>query len=122
MGDELQMQHLTLSRGFQSSVEPVIHFGLGDKNTVDKITVTWPDGKMQVLENIPANQILKINYEEAVATADGNNMAEKNNYLFTDITADLNIDFQHRKTRIMILPKYYLYRYSKMGLGWQSVM
>ncbi|MEZ4954801.1 MAG: VCBS repeat-containing protein [Saprospiraceae bacterium] len=119
MGDELQMQHLTLSRGFQSSVEPVIHFGLGDKNTVDKITVTWPDGKMQVLENIPANQILKINYEEAVATADGNNMAEKNNYLFTDITADLNIDFQHRENPYNDFAKEVLlpHGYSKMGPG-----
>lgn len=118
-GDELQLQHLTLSRGFQSSVEPVIHFGLGNKNTVDKLTVTWPDGKMQVLENIPANQILKINYGEAIASDAEDNMAEKNNYLFKDITADLNIDFQHRENLYndfaveVLLP----HGYSKMGPG-----
>jgi len=37
-----------------------MHFGLAQNSTVDKIEIKWPSGKVQVLENIKANQIIKI--------------------------------------------------------------
>jgi hypothetical protein len=37
-----------------------MHFGLARIETADKIEIKWPSGKMQVLENIKANQILTI--------------------------------------------------------------
>ena len=65
---ELQYQELTLTRGFQSSVAPQMHFGLDKAKTIDSIKVIWPDQKQQTLKQIAANKILTINYNEAAVT------------------------------------------------------
>ncbi|MGI9532334.1 FG-GAP-like repeat-containing protein [Lutimonas sp.] len=58
-----QFQELTLTRGFQSSVAPQLHYGLGQDENVQEIKVQWPDGKMEVLKNVAANQFLTIDYK-----------------------------------------------------------
>ena len=58
-----QFQELYLSRGFESSVAPRLHFGLGLDTEIEHLEVTWPDGKITILENIIGNQILEINYD-----------------------------------------------------------
>jgi enediyne biosynthesis protein E4 len=54
-----------LSRGYQSSVDGVINFGLGNHNKIDSLTIIWPDGKSQKLYNLKANQTLIISYPNA---------------------------------------------------------
>ena len=54
-------------RGFQSSVDPVLNFGIGNNAVVDSITVIWPDDKRQVLKNVKSNQALIIKASDAVA-------------------------------------------------------
>ncbi|MGZ8559558.1 MAG: CRTAC1 family protein, partial [Chitinophagaceae bacterium] len=44
------------TRGFQSSIEPVLLFGLGETALIDSLQVTWPDGKIQVLRNVKPDQ------------------------------------------------------------------
>ncbi|MFD1316612.1 FG-GAP-like repeat-containing protein [Namhaeicola litoreus] len=61
-----QYQELTLSRGFQSSVAPEMYFGLEKANMVEKIKITWPDGKEELLSNMKANQIVTIDYKDAI--------------------------------------------------------
>lgn len=51
-------------RGFQSSVDPVLLFGLGELEIVD-LEVTWPDQSRQLLENVTVNQTLILNQNEA---------------------------------------------------------
>ncbi len=48
------------TRGFESSVEPVLNFGLGTATLADSVVVWWPDEKIQVLKNIPANTTLTL--------------------------------------------------------------
>ncbi|MDQ6764281.1 MAG: VCBS repeat-containing protein, partial [Bacteroidota bacterium] len=48
------------SRGFQSSVSPVLHFGLGDNKEIDSLAIIWPTGKQQVLKNIKAGQLITL--------------------------------------------------------------
>ena len=64
-----QLQEMTLTRGFQSSVAPRLHFGLGKAEKVSSIKIVWPDGKEQQLTNIDKNQLLEINYSEAVVAS-----------------------------------------------------
>ena len=52
-------------RGFLSSVEDVIHFGLGNISVVDSVVVQWPDGKIDGLQNVNANQVLTIEYKQS---------------------------------------------------------
>ncbi len=53
------------SRGFESSVEPVLIFGLGADTAIEKLTVYWPDQKTQVIENIKANQTITLDHKNA---------------------------------------------------------
>jgi len=55
-----------VSRGFQSSVSPVLHVGLGKSIEVDSLRIVWPSGKTQLLKNVPTDTVLKLNEEEAV--------------------------------------------------------
>ncbi|MEM7655194.1 MAG: VCBS repeat-containing protein [Bacteroidota bacterium] len=63
----LQVQHLSLTRGFQSSVEPILHFGLGETARVDSLHILWPDGQAQRLTAIPGDQLLELAHENAQA-------------------------------------------------------
>jgi hypothetical protein len=56
------------TRGFQSSVPPILYFGLGNTEQVD-VEVIWPNGEVQVLENIAANQQLEVIADQNFAEA-----------------------------------------------------
>ncbi len=45
---------------FLSQSDRRLHFGLGEATIVERLEVTWPDGHMQVLENVATDQILRI--------------------------------------------------------------
>lgn len=49
-------------RGFQSSVSPVLHLGLGEIKTLDSLIITWPNQQIQTLIQIPVNQTLDLSY------------------------------------------------------------
>ncbi|WP_218597723.1 VCBS repeat-containing protein [Polaribacter sp. NJDZ03] len=76
--DKTQMQELTLTRGFQSSVAPELHFGLGTTSKVEEVKVVWQNGKTQILNNVSVNKNLVFNYDDAT-TAVINNKEEKEN-------------------------------------------
>ena len=66
----MQFQELTLSRGFQSSVAPRMHFGIGKRERVDSVLVEWPDGKRQILTDVNKNQLITLDYQEANDSSD----------------------------------------------------
>ncbi|WP_422361942.1 FG-GAP-like repeat-containing protein [Reichenbachiella sp.] len=94
-----QYQEQYLTRGYQSSVTSELIFGLGSADRIDQVRVIWPDGKTSRLENVRANQTLKVLYAEA-----------KNNKLvrlaslkksdtsvskFKDVTSEFKLAHQH---------------------------
>jgi hypothetical protein len=48
------------SNGYLVSNDPRPNFGLGTHTTVEKIEIRWPDGRLQSLTNVKANQILEV--------------------------------------------------------------
>lgn len=52
-----------ISRGYESAVDEILHFGLGKRERVDSITVEWPDGKHQTITQPAVNALLTINQE-----------------------------------------------------------
>jgi len=52
-------------RGFQSSVDPVLNFGIGKNQLIDSILVIWPNDNFQKLINIKPNQTLTVNIADA---------------------------------------------------------
>ena len=47
-------------RGFQSSVDPILNFGLGKHSTIDSLKIVWPDDKVSTFKNVKANQLLNL--------------------------------------------------------------
>ncbi len=60
VGDLTFYQENIPVRGFQSSVEPRLNFGLGSISQIDTITITWPDGSISLLQGVPVDQTLTI--------------------------------------------------------------
>ncbi|MBL0740658.1 VCBS repeat-containing protein [Chryseolinea lacunae] len=56
---KLYREHF-LSRGYESSVDDVITFGIGKKEKVDSVVITWPDGKHQTVKNPTINSLVSI--------------------------------------------------------------
>ncbi|KAA3437589.1 VCBS repeat-containing protein [Rufibacter hautae] len=90
-----QLQEQMTSRGFQSSVSPVLHFGLGGNGTIDSLRVVWLGGKQQVLRDVKANQVLTL--EEKNATSTYIPVGPGKTY-FTETASP--VTFAHQKTPI----------------------
>lgn len=59
----LQSRQLNCTRGYQSSVAPVLHFGLGQSKMIDSLIVIWPDNSFQKLEKVAVNRTLVVRPE-----------------------------------------------------------
>ncbi len=64
-GETTQLAEHYWSRGYQSSVEPGLHFGLGDAPAASAVRVRWPDGKVQELQDVAADRALTVRYADA---------------------------------------------------------
>jgi enediyne biosynthesis protein E4 len=65
----VQIRTLGLARGYLSSSEPVIHFGLGADTVIKRMVVSWPSGHEQTWENIGADQRYTITEPAGLAPA-----------------------------------------------------
>jgi len=56
------------NRGFQSSIEPSLVFGLGQIKNIDELEVIWPNGKAEFIKNISVNKTIILDQKNANAT------------------------------------------------------
>ena len=92
--EKTQFQEFYVSRGFQSSVEPVIHFGLGNSELIEELKIKWPDGKQQILKDISSNQLLLVDYSSA---KEGVSDQSKPLTLVKDISKESGLIFKHQE-------------------------
>jgi hypothetical protein len=57
-GGETQIQEFQPVKGYMSSVDPRLNFGVGKYSQIDSVHIDWPTGKRTVLTKIAANQVL----------------------------------------------------------------
>jgi hypothetical protein len=55
-----QIDHMTTSVGYASSSDYGVHFGVGRARTVERLEVSWPSGRRQVLHDVRVNQTLVV--------------------------------------------------------------
>jgi enediyne biosynthesis protein E4 len=55
-----QFNHMTSSVGYASSSLGPVHFGIGQDSRVELIEIRWPSGTVQTLENVTADQVLRV--------------------------------------------------------------
>ena len=63
-GNEIIRQELIPSRGFQSSIDYVMTFGIGTKK-IDSLQVIWPNGKFQTINKVVNNTTFNLNIADA---------------------------------------------------------
>jgi hypothetical protein len=49
---------------FRSQMPNIVHFGLGDSDKVDKLTIRWPSGKIQELTDLPADRHIVVDEDK----------------------------------------------------------
>jgi hypothetical protein len=87
-----QTRLLTLARGFMSSSEPIVHFGLGEATTIRRLTVTWPGGELQTFENLPADRRFTITEPaDAMRTEPGQSINRATQFAETAASLHLNL-------------------------------
>ncbi len=86
------------SRGFESSVDQTLHVGLDTINKVDTIEVIWPDGKYQLIQNVHANQHLKLKHTDALEPY---NEAKVATPLLKEVTSQLGITYSHSENEFI---------------------
>jgi hypothetical protein len=91
-----QYAELYAVRGFASSVDTKMHFGLGQNNTIDSIQVLWPGGKSQKIYDVKSNRTLV--FDQKDAKVEGASVETEGQPFFTDITHLTNIDYKHQKS------------------------
>ena len=52
----VQVRQSVLARGYLSSSEPIVHFGLGEETRINKLTVEWPSGHTQTFTDLPGDR------------------------------------------------------------------
>lgn len=62
---KIYYQEQTPTRGFMSSMAHEVHFGLGKLKKVDSLLIVWPGGAYQVLKNVPTNQKVEVDQDDA---------------------------------------------------------
>jgi enediyne biosynthesis protein E4 len=98
-GDRIFYQELIPSRGFQSSMDYVLSFGVGALESIESVTVEWPDGRVTVLENVTSNQRITVN--QAGARPGTHQAPTPSAALLADVTERVGLEFVHRENEFV---------------------
>lgn len=95
--DQKFIQEFQPVKGYMSSVDPRMHFGLGTIEKLDSLEIFWPDGKIQIIRDVQANQALKLTPKEADKI--NPNLEENPGTLFIQKTT--KVPFQHQESNFI---------------------
>ena len=98
---KIQYQQLMLTRGFQSSSEERLHFGLDTSSVVDSVLVVWTNGKYQILTKVNAGQSLALNQADAKDSFYYNQFFPLEKFLFTNVTDSIYLSWKHRENNFV---------------------
>lgn len=100
--NEILKQEEFPTRGFQSSVDYKLHFGLARQAQADSVVVYWPNGHKQTIENVAANTNLKLDIKNAAETFQkppqkhfDNPLFERKKVPFEKSTENFYVDFEY---------------------------
>ena len=102
--NKFQYQQLQTTRGFMSSVDPLLNFGFDSIQIIDSLFILWPDNHVQRMSNVKANQLLSVqfsNAKDSIAQPSSfiDQLINKNHAPadLADITAQINLPWKHNE-------------------------
>ena len=90
-----QYQQLMPTRGFQSSTDYRLHFGIDTCRTIDSLLIVWPSQKFQVIKNCEINKVVTISEKEAAGIFQFNQFFPAEKEFFDDVSALTNCKWKH---------------------------
>ena len=100
---EMQFHEFYPYRGYESSMQPFIHFGLEKNTKVDSLKIEWPDGSRQKEFNVKANQTITLDFSQAQNSFEQNSVQSKQAHdkdsekIFTNITGTTGLNYDHKE-------------------------
>jgi hypothetical protein len=109
-----QMQEMYPVRGYQSSVDYVLNFGLGKQNKILQVKVIWSTDSATIVNNPAINTSLTVAKKQAVFN---HSTPSQQPALFNDITSSVGIDFIQKENYYVDVKYEFLipYALSKQG-------
>lgn len=94
-----------LYRGYMSSLDGIVHFGLGNRNEISAVEVLWPNNTFQKLVNVMPNQTLVLSQENASPiTIDSLSFPfnpKQENKVYAEVSTELGIDYVHEELDVV---------------------
>ncbi|MEO6004404.1 MAG: FG-GAP-like repeat-containing protein [Opitutus sp.] len=118
-----QVRQLVLARGYMSTSEPTLHFGLGVDTAVTRTEIVWPSGLRQILENLAADRRYTITEPGTTPTPASTNSAEASHRQFEEVSQSMNLAWTPREVAInetdqqRLLPTRFNRRGPSLALG-----
>jgi len=97
---QMQMQELNPYRGYESTVELPLHFGLGKNTTADSLKIIWPDGSQQSKYNIAANTVVSEVYSAKAGPVDTPvplSSGTGSRGIFENVSGSKGLDWTHKE-------------------------
>jgi len=113
-GSGSQMQEMYPVRGYQSSMDYVLNFGLGKQKSIREVKVLWSSDSATIVTDPAINTTIEISKEQAKKYEKA---AVKQTVLFEDYTAQTGLHYVHKENVFVDFKHEYLvpYQLSKGG-------
>ncbi len=104
-------------RGYLSTIDTKIHFGLGNIETIDSVLIQWSKSKRQILKNIETCQTIKADIRDAHDRNESVITSVSHQTLFSDISQETGITFIHQEADFVDfnIQKLLPHKYSEYG-------
>lgn len=116
-GGKIQMNELINSRGYMSSSEPIVTFGLGNVETVDSVFVRWPNGKYIRVDHVKANSTLSVQDKDANTRMSEQLLQVVPFVLTEEVTDQCFSNFGHKENQYDDFKREVLLPYKQSTLG-----
>jgi hypothetical protein len=113
----LQYQQLMLTRGFQSSSEARLHFGLDAATNIDSLLVVWPNQTYQVIKNVTTNKPITLLQKNATGIFNHNEFFKIVSAILNNVNDKISSTWQHKENDFVDFNVQYLIPHSESTRG-----
>ncbi|WP_232224047.1 VCBS repeat-containing protein [Gillisia sp. CAL575] len=93
-----QYRQLYTTKAYQSSSEPIIHFGIPKNARIDSLSIIWPDQTLETLTSVNPNSILEIKWNATNKKADLRELFHKRNKKWFSLAeTDFGLTYNHEE-------------------------
>ena len=116
-GNSMQYQQLMPTRGFESSSDARLHFGLDSTSSADSVLIVWPNQQFQLIKKPPVNKTLQVSQKEAAGFFRQELFFPARKPMLQDVSSQVNCNWQHRENEFTDFNLQYLIPHEESTRG-----